>query len=299
MMKSALIVICAAILTALPVPAAEGAGAIPVFVSIPPQAQFAKKVGGARVSVSVLVGPGQNPHVFEPKPQQIAALGKARLYFTVGVPFERTLVERISKSMPGLKITPTDRGIKKLAMTECDHHEEGSHEEHEADEEGLDPHVWLAPLLIKVQAKNMADALIESDPANAAEYRKNLEIFGNELDELHARIAKTLAPHKGQAFYVFHPAFGYFADAYGLRQKAVEAGGRQPTPKQLSALIKQAREDGAKVVFVQPQFDKRSAETIAQAIGGAVVPLDSLAEDATGNLELMADQIAKTMDKGK
>ena len=102
---------------------------------------------------------------------------------------------------------------------------------------------------------------------------------------MHARIAAALEPYRGQRFYVFHPAFGYFADAYGLRQEAVEAGGKVAHARSnFAALIQKAREDGVKIIFVQPQFDQRTAETVAEAIGGRVVPIDPLAKDVLAEL---------------
>ena len=106
-----------------------------------------------------------------------------------------------------------------------------------------------------------------------------------------------MEPYLGATFFVYHPAFGYFADAYGLYQEPVETGGQSPTPKALTAFIENAKKEGAKVIFVQPQFDQRNAETVAKAIGGKVVPLDPLAEDVLGNLKTIADSIATALPK--
>jgi zinc transport system substrate-binding protein len=103
------------------------------------------------------------------------------------------------------------------------------------------------------------------------------------------KIAESLAPLKGSRFYVFHPAFGYFGDRYGLEQVAVEIEGKGPTPKQLSNLINKARDEGGKVIFVQPQFAKNDAKTLAREIGGAVIPMDSLSREYLDNLEHMAE----------
>ncbi len=106
----------------------------------------------------------------------------------------------------------------------------------------------------------------------------------------HRRIQKMLEPYRGRSFYVFHPGFGYFADAYGLKQEAVEAGGRSPTPKQLRVLIEQVQADGVKTIFVQPQFAPQSAQVVAEAIGGKVVPINGLGKDVVRNLEDIAEE---------
>ncbi|MFH1742105.1 MAG: zinc ABC transporter substrate-binding protein, partial [bacterium] len=106
-----------------------------------------------------------------------------------------------------------------------------------------------------------------------------------------------LKPYRGESFYVFHPAFGYFGDAYGLKQEAVELEGKAPTPRQLSTLIKKARTENVRIIFVQPQFDKKSAEAVSNSIDGAVVPMDPLAKDVLKNLEEMAMKVGKALKR--
>jgi zinc transport system substrate-binding protein len=144
-------------------------------------------------------------------------------------------------------------------------------------------------------AANMATALKEADPANAAVYQQNLQAVSKTLTSLHEELKAMLDPFSGQTFLVYHPAFGYFAKAYGLRQEAVEMEGKSPTPKQLYDLISKAKQEKANVIFVQPQFDRKNAETIAQAIGGKVAALDPMAEDVLGNLRAMAKEISSAL----
>ena len=158
-----------------------------------------------------------------------------------------------------------------------------------------DPHIWLSPILLVPMAKNIHQALIAADPSHKQAYDSNLTRLIAAINKLHAEIKVQLAPFKGQTFYVFHPAFSYFASAYGLRQKAVETSGKTPSPKQLANLIRQAKADGVKIIFSQPQFDKSSAATIAQAINGAVVPLDPLAPDILANLSQIAQAIEQAL----
>jgi zinc transport system substrate-binding protein len=274
--------------------AAESAASrLEVFVGIAPLAYLVERVGGEHVVVHVLLQPGQNEHTFSLTPKQTLALGKAKLFVQAGLPFENQLGERIRQSHPQLVVVPADRGIpKRIASEECCHEADHDHE-HAAGEP--DPHIWLSPPLLKIMAANIAESLVRADPGQAGQYRKNLAALLGEIDSAQARISSLLKPHRGQAFYVFHPAFGYFADAYGLRQEAVEAGGKVPTPRQLLALIKRGKADGVKIIFIQPQFDQRSAQVVAAAIGGAVLPIDPLAKDVLSNLQNVAANIAAAL----
>ncbi|MGD8562166.1 MAG: zinc ABC transporter substrate-binding protein [Desulfarculaceae bacterium] len=290
------------------VPATPGAG-LPLAVSIPPQAYFLKRIAGDSARIQVLVPPGREPHNYDPTPKQLADLSKCRALFLMGVPFEKALLPKLKANFPRLKLVNTISGIKLRLITPSEagqhahHHAEKTqakaahgHAPKPAEHQGEpDPHTWMDPVLVKQQAANMARALKELDPARAAEYERNLKSFQADLDELNARLAKVLAPVKGKTLMVFHPAFGYFSDRYGLKQKAIETGGRSPGPKHLAHLIKEAKEHGAKVIFVQPEFSKESARALAQAIKGVVASLDPLARDYMQNLQDAADRIAAAL----
>lgn len=258
-----------------------------VFVSIPPYAYMVERVGGEHVTVQVLVQPGQDPHTFEPTARQMMALGRAALYFKTGMPFERRLMEKMQSGHPRLMVVDAARGIEKRRRTAPGH---GYAAE-------SDPHIWLSPPLIRIQAVNIADALQRADSTHAEAYRCDLIAFLGDVDATHLRIQTALAPYQGQSFYVFHPAFGYFGAAYGLKQEAVEIEGKRPTPRQLGELVKKAKEDRVSIIFVQPQFASRSAEAVASAIGGVVVPMDPMAKDVLRNLERMAVEIERGLTK--
>jgi zinc transport system substrate-binding protein len=261
-----------------------------VFVSIGPQRYLVQSIAGSRIRVEVLVQPGQDPHTFEPTPKQMAQLSRGRLYFRIGVAFERSLIPRIRSSNPQLKIIDTQAGIELREI------EEGNHEGEDHDEHGLDPHTWLSPLLAKRQAQIIRDALIEADPGGREEYEAGYRNLAAELGSLHEEIAAALAPFRGEEIFVYHPAYGHFTDEYGLRQVAVETGGSEPSAQQLARLIERARERQVRIIFVQPQFSRTGAEAVAEAIGGVVVPLDPLAEDYVENLREMARKIAEALE---
>ncbi len=173
------------------------------------------------------------------------------------------------------------------------HHKRHGHEhQHHAEAHGhgiLDPHIWLAPELVRVQAQNICKALVAADPSHTEVYTRNLAAFDKELTSLDASIRETLGNvSTNNHFLVFHPAWGYFAKAYGLCQVPVEIEGKSPSPKDLAKLITKARCLKIDTVFVQPQFSQKSASVIARAMNGKVVRLDPLAADWAANLKTVA-----------
>ena len=137
---------------------------------------------------------------------------------------------------------------------------------------------------MKIQAGHILRALIEADPKNRPLYAANHDAFLKELDALDGEMKALFAERKGSKFMVFHPSWGYFAEAYGLEQVPVEVEGKEPKAAQLQSLIRRARQERVKVVFVQPQFSVKSAEMVAREIGGQVVRVDPLAENWDANL---------------
>jgi len=270
------------------------AAPIDIYVSILPQKWLLEKVGGDLVIPHVLVNKGQDPHTFEPTPRQVVSISAAKAYFTMNMQFENIMLNKLIHNNNVLKTVDITNGIERIAMNGEHHHDDAEHDHH--DDMLLDPHVWLSVSNLKIMASNMAAALITMDKANAGRYKENLATADSLLTNLQKELSEQLAPFKGERFFVFHPSFGYFAHEFGLEQEAVEIEGKTPSPRQLSNLIQMAKEDNVKVIFTQPQFDKRSAQAIASAIGGSVVPLDPLAEDVENNLRLMAANLASSFN---
>lgn len=264
-------------------------------VSILPQAYFVQRVGGRQVKVMVMVPPGRSPATYDPTPRQMADLGKARAYFRIGVPFERAFLPKLRANYPRMKIVDTAKGVKLRFLDQSDGHEQNTGARHQHGKGSPDPHIWLNPILVKIQAANICRALKKLDPAHSTQYDQGLKSFAADLDALNIRLAGVLRPLKGKILFVFHPAFGYFTDAYGLRQRAIETGGKSPGPRHLAKLIDEAKRQKVKVIFVEPQFDEKTARAMAKAIGGAVVPLDPLAENYLKNMEKIAKSIANSL----
>lgn len=294
-----------------------------VVVSVLPQQSFVARVGGEHVAVEALVGPGQSPHAYEPTARQVAALADAAVYFRTGVAFEAGIVPRIQRMFPALPIVDLRQGVPLRHFTtresashdhEHEHAEEHEHADdthddhaHETpaadpnlprdDDHTVDPHIWLSPRLVKIQVATIAKTLARLDAAHADEYRANARKLQAELDTLHDELAKQLAPLKGRPVFVFHPAFGYFLDEFGLEQVPVEVEGKEPTARQLVTLIERAKRENVRVIFVQPQFAEKSAAALARAINGAVVAIDPLAEDELSNLRRIGAAVKAGLEK--
>ena len=286
-----------------------------VFVSIVPQKYFVQQIGKDLVDVQVMVQPGASPATYEPKPQQMADLSRTKIYFAIGVPFENAWLEKIAAANPRIKVVHTDHGIEKRHMAAHHHHGEAAETHHDGEhhyerdhdhdkahhhevaeaDTGLDPHIWLSPQLVKIQARAILTALQEANPAHAEAYETYFREFEVRIDQLDADLKTIFDGKKGMRFMVFHPAWGYFADAYGLEQVPIEIEGKSPKPSQLKELILHARENGIRVIFVQPQFSTKSAELVAREIGGQVAFADPLAEDWMGNLRDVADRFRKAL----
>ncbi|SFP92493.1 metal ABC transporter solute-binding protein, Zn/Mn family [Hydrogenimonas thermophila] len=258
-----------------------------VVVSILPQKTFVKKIAGDLADVTVMVSPGASPATYEPKPSQMKKITKAQIYFSIGVPFEKAWLPRFKDQNQNINIIDTAEGIKKLPMQEH-HHEANNH-----SSSTLDPHIWLSPSLVKIQAKNIADALKKIDPNHKTVYENNLNKFAQEIDELNRRLLKILKPCKGKAMMVFHPSWGYFAKDYGLEQIPIEVEGKEPKSKELVNIIHEAKEEGVKILFVQPQFSKRTAKVIATSIGAKIIEADPVALNWAENLIQIAKNICK------
>ena len=270
-------------------PLAQATSPIPVFVSIDPQQYFVQQIGKELVDVQVMVPSGADLHIYEPKPRQMADISKAKAYFVIGVPFENVWLDKITAANPDMTVVHTDDGIEKIPVA-THHHDEGEahHEEDAHGHRGLDPHIWLSPPLVKIQARTIMNALIRMDPSHQADYQNNYHQFVAQIDQLDGELKTIFTGKQGMRFMVFHPSWSYFARAYGLKQVAVEIEGKDPKPAQVRELIEYARAKEINIIFVQPQFSTKSAQVVAKEIGGQVAFADPLAEDWLGNLREVA-----------
>ncbi|MBP6163146.1 MAG: zinc ABC transporter substrate-binding protein [Aliarcobacter sp.] len=271
-------------------------------VSISPQKYFVQKIVKDKFDINVMVKPGASPHTYEPKSSQMKSLSNSKIYFYTGVSFENAWLDKFKLSAKNTIFVDTAVGIEKLAM-EAHSHEGEEHNEHkdeakhDHENEALDPHIWLDPILVKIQAKNIYDAIVKIDSQNSDFYKTNYEEFLKELDLINNELETILKPYENRAFMVFHPSWGYFAKRYNLEQISVEVEGKEPKPNELVELIKDAKIHDIKIVFVSPQFSQKTAKTISSSINAKVVSIDALDENWASSILSTAKEIANSYTK--
>ena len=270
----------------------SGSGKLQVVASIEPLAYFVERIGGDRVSVSVMVPPGGDPHSYEPTPKQMVRLGSAAMFVKAGsgVEFELNWMPRILDLNRGLRVCDASEGVRMIPMTHSEIHDEpeGRHGRN-------DPHFWLSPSNARLIAANVERSLAGIDPLRRSYYDANLARLDGELQLLDRELHQRLAGVGSRRFIVFHPAWGYFASEYGLRQIAAEQEGKTLTPVQMARVIEMARTAGIRTVFVSPQFSSAQADAIAHDIGGVTVTVDPLSRDYQNNLRRATEAFAGGM----
>ncbi len=264
------------------------ATSLAVATSIAPHAWLVERIGGDRVVVHTLLRPGESPTTHQPSDAQVSRVLSSRVFFRCGVPFESGAWFRALEGH--LEIVDLRDGVATRTMATHSHGGVDAH--HRVD--AVDPHTWLSPRRLMVQARLLAETLQRMDPERASDYATRLGGLLSELEELDAWIENTLTPYPGRAFVVFHPSWGYFADDYGLRQIAIEIEGKEPSDAELTGIQEQTRALDISFVFVQPQIAGQSARAIAGVMGAQLETLDPLAPDVVANLRRVTDSITRS-----
>ena len=252
---------------------------IPIFVSIIPQKYFVERIGGNDVTVEVMVKPGESPATFNPNPKKMSRLANSKLYFSIGVPFERIWVSRLKAIQPDLKFISLNHNLSSKI--------ESGHSQNKQD-----PHIWLSPLLAKKMVTEIEAALSKAKPERAEIFKINNIALAQELDILDQEIRDIIATAKSRNFMVFHPAWSYFAETYDLKQVAIEHQGKEPGPRALQKIINTGKKLNIKTIFVQRQFGLSVAKNVSQIIGANVEEIDPLAENYFENMRKIAKAIS-------
>jgi zinc transport system substrate-binding protein len=266
-----------AILAISHAPEAETTEKIGVVVTILPQAEFVESVGGEKVTVTVMVPPGHDPHTYAPTLNQLVAVKQAKLYVEVGsgVEFELAHMDGIVEANRNMLVVDCSKGVELIED---------------------DPHIWLSPRNAKIMVENICDGLIQVDPQDRDYYIQNENEYLAKLDKLDTDIKSSLGGITNRWFIVFHPAWAYFAADYNLTQVAIEIEGKTPSPKDVADVVHEAKEHNIKMVFASPEFDVKGAQTIAEAIGGRVALIDPLARDYINNMYQVLSELVQGME---
>lgn len=254
-----------------------------VAVSIVPEATFAKAVCGNLADVVTAIPPGSSPETYEPTPKEMTSLSRAQIYFAIGVPAESA------------GILPKVSDIKTMKVVKLQDEVAKVYTDRKFESGGRDPHIWLSPKRVKVMVKVMAQELEAIDPSHSSQYQKNEQAYEKKMDTLDTKIQTILSGVKSRTFIVFHPAFGYFADDYGLKMTALEQDGKEATAQRMQQIVDLAKADGTKTVFYQEEIDSKQAKALAEEIGGKTTALAPLAADYENNLIKMAQTIASSV----
>lgn len=251
-----------------------------ITVTLEPQRYFTEAIAGDKFKVVSMVPKGSSPETYDPVPQQLVSLGDSKAYFRIGyIGFEQTWMERLMNNTPHIQVFDTSKGID-LILNNGDHDHGHGHGPHDGHTHAVEPHVWNSTANALIIAGNTYKALSQLDKANDAYYMARYDSLCQRIQHTDSLIRQQLsAPEAAKAFMIYHPALSYFARDYGLHQISIEEGGKEPSPAHLKDLIDLCKEEDVRVIFVQPEFDKRNAETIAQQTGTKVVPINPLSYD--------------------
>lgn len=251
-----------------------------ITVTLEPQRYFTEAIAEDKFKVVSMVPKGSSPETYDPIPQQLVSLGDSKAYFRIGyIGFEQTWMDRLMNNTPHIQVFDTSKGID-LILNNDEHDHTHGHNSHDGHIHAVEPHVWNSTSNALIIAGNTYKALSQLDKANEPYYRNRYDSLCQRIQHTDSLIRHQLStPEAAKAFMIYHPALSYFARDYGLHQISIEEGGKEPSPAHLKALIDLCQAENVGVIFVQPEFDKRNAETIAQQTGTKVVPINPLSYD--------------------
>ncbi len=261
-----------------------------VLVSIPPYLYFVNQLTNGELKAESLVPEGANPHLYEPSPKQVAEAKRAKVWIRLNESFEQKILRSLQEQNAKLIIVnlaealtlpslPSEHGSCK----HCHHHHKDS----------LDLHFWLSLRLAKDQAKFIAKALCEAFPERTQQIENNLSLLEKKFEETDLLITQELLPFEGQAILVSHPAFGYFCYDYKLKQISIEQEGKDPLPKEISAILQSAKSSSIRTVLTQAQYNNKGALIIAEKLNLPVHEVDPYSENYLDNLLYIAHCVDK------
>jgi len=261
------------------VSASSGTAELSAIVSFYPLYEFTKQVGQDKVSVSLLIPPGIEPHDWEPTVNDLQKMHEADLIVINGIGFE-SWADDIDTVNSDVIIVDTSKGMSLIIDDDALRKDPN----HFVRSTG-DPHIWLNPIKAKTQVQNILDALVSIDPENEKFYRQNAQSYQDKLDALDSKIRTELSPCN-KDFIAFHNAFSYFAVEYGLNQHSIVNSNEPnigPTLKTLETVINLAQTFDIDVIFTEETVDTRTSQVIANEIGARVLvlsPIETISDDS-------------------
>ncbi len=254
-----------------------------ITVSILPQKTFIEKIAVDDFKVNVLIPPGASPAAYSLLPSQLIDVAKSAVWFRIGyIGFEYSWKDKIAQANTDMKVVDLSEGLDLIADKTEQH---GDH----VHMQGVDPHIWLSPVLVKQMAKKILDELLILKPEKRIEYEKNYLKFAKEIDKINIEIKDKLKEFQGKKIIVFHPSLSYYARDFGLEQFSLETGGKEPTPKQLARVVEVAKKENLKIIYIQSEFDLEHARVFADEINGEIIQVWPLNPEWEDNLIKMTN----------
>lgn len=274
-----------------------------ITVTIEPLRYFTEAIAGDHFSIVSMVPKGSSPETYDPTPQQLVELAKSKAYFRIGhIGFEQVWMDKLTDNAPHLQFFDTSRGISLIYDSAHAHHHHNDYDEPYINDSlrngehphdmGIEPHVWSSAYNAQIIVGNIVNALCSIDKANENVYMERYKELCKRIERTDSIICHKLStPNADRAFMIYHPALSYFARDYGLHQISIEEDGKEPSPAHLKNLIDACRREKVRVIFVQPEFDRRNAEIIARQTGTKVVPINPLSYDWEQEMLSIAEEL--------
>ncbi len=245
-----------------------------VAVGIVPEATFVEKVAGDLVDVVTLVPPGNSPENYQPTTAEMQALSDSAVYFTLQMPAEEAnILPKVSDFNKNIVIVNLRDAVANAYPMRY------MEDEDAVEEETVDPYLWLSPKRAIVMVQAIADELSAIDAGHSGTYQRNAADYIAALEALDGEIQEAVSALENKSFLIYHPAYGYFADDYGLTMIAIEIAGKQATAAELQDVIDYALQNDITTVYYQEEFDDSQAQTVAEEIGGRAANVAPLSPD--------------------
>lgn len=259
-----------------------------IAVTIEPQRYFTEAIAGDKFDVVSIVPKGSSPETYDPTPQQLVSLGDSKAYFRIGyIGFEQVWMDRLTDNTPHIQVFDTSKDVDLIYEADEDH---GDHR-HAG---GVEPHIWNSTGNALIIARNIYKALCRLDKENEGYYLTRYDSLSRQIMQTDSIIRQTLQqPDCAKSFMIYHPALSYFARDYGLQQISIEEGGKEPSPAHLKELVDVCRQGDVRVIFIQPEFDRRNAEIIAKETQTRIVPINPLSYDWNAEMQGVARALAE------
>jgi zinc transport system substrate-binding protein len=281
---SSLLLLCALLISACTTVRPDADEAL--TVSIGALTYPTRALVGDSVPLHILTPAGASPETYQPTPQQLTSLHDSRAYLRIGtLGFERTQLQRLVSELPDLPLVDTSEGLPLIDTPDDDHHDGG------------DPHTWMSVSNMKVIARNICRALCRLDSSRTTHYTRRLDRLEQHLDSLDADYRRRLAPLRGSAFLIYHPALAYLARDYGLQQLSIERDGKAPTAESLSRLLDTCRTRHVAPLFLQQEYSAQSVRLIADELHLPIVSIHPLSEQWEEEMEKIVSALEQTIGR--